>query len=247
MNKTSSLRRIAIMLSGVLLTACQPLSEVGRAPAFSAPDQSIEQAALYRVPLPDSSEPRSPTAPSSLWSVSQRSLLGDRRAGQQGDIMTVVIEINDSAEISNNTSRGRTGSSSMAVPQFFGIPQAIDRKNAGGFSIGAGIETNSGSSFAGNGSVRRNEKLTLRVASTVVEVLPNGVLRIEGRQEVRVNHELRELLVTGFVRPTDISRQNEITYDKIAGARISYGGRGVISTMQQPRYGEQIIDILAPF
>ncbi|MDD7970158.1 flagellar basal body L-ring protein FlgH [Roseinatronobacter alkalisoli] len=247
MNKTSSGHHAAIMLCAITLMACQPLNEVGRAPAFSSPDHSIEHAALYRVPLPESADPRSPTAPSSLWSVGQRSLLGDRRAGGQGDIMTVVIEINDSAEISNNTSRGRTGSSSMGIPQFFGLPQAIDSKNEGGFSIGAGIETNSGSSFSGNGSVRRNEKLTLRVASTVVEVLPNGVMRIEGRQEVRVNHELRELLVTGYVRPTDISRQNEITYDKIAGARISYGGRGVISTMQQPRYGQQIIDILAPF
>lgn len=229
------------------LAACQPLNEVGRAPAFSPPEDTIEHATLYRAAVPDMSQPRLPVSQASLWSVDHRSLLGDRRASRRGDIMTVVIEINDSAEISNSTSRGRTGSSSMGVPQLFGIPQMLDRKNEGGFSIGAGIETNSGSSFSGNGSVRRNERLTLRIASTVVDVLPNGVLRIEGRQEVRVNHELRELVVTGFVRPSDVSRQNEITYDKIAGARISYGGRGVISTVQQPRYGEQIIDIIAPF
>jgi flagellar L-ring protein FlgH len=149
--------------------------------------------------------------------------------------------------MSNTTGRGRTGSTSMGVPQFLGLPQALDAKNQGGLQIGAGIETNNASSFSGNGSVRRSEQLQLRVASTVVETLPNGVLRIEGRQEVRVNHELRDLIVTGFVRPTDISRRNEITYDKIAGARISYGGRGVISSVQQPRYGEQILEILAPF
>ena len=89
--------------------------------------------------------------------------------------------------------------------------------------------------------------MTLRVAATVTDVLANGTLRIEGTQEVRVNHEIRELVVTGYVRPVDVSRQNEITYDRIAGARISYGGRGQISDMQQPRYGQQIADIILPF
>ena len=231
----------------MFLFACQPLGDVGRAPAFSPPEATTEHAALYRMPLPERTEVLRNTDHASLWSAGQRSLLGDRRAGRQGDILTVVIEINDSAEISNNTSNGRSGTNSMAAPQFFGIPQLIDRNLPGGLAVGAGIETSSSNSFSGSGSVRRNEKLTLRVASTVVERLPNGVMRIEGQQEVRVNHELRELLVTGFVRAEDISRQNEITYDKIAGARISYGGRGIISNVQQPRYGAQIADIIAPF
>ncbi len=233
--------------AALLLAACQPLSEVGRAPEFSPPEKTVEHAALYRLPMPETTSATRAVDHASLWSANQRSLLGDRRASRPGDILTVVIEINDSAEISNNTARGRSGSSSMGVPEFFGVPQAIDRRLPGGLSVGAGIETGNSSDFSGSGSVRRNEQLTLRVASTVVERLPNGVLRIEGRQEVRVNHELRELLVTGHVRPEDISRLNEITYDKIAGARISYGGRGIISTVQQPRWGEQITEILAPF
>lgn len=239
--------RPALVLLPLALAACQPLSEVGRAPDFSRPETSIETAALYRVPLPQTDALAPPNARASLWSQGQRSLLGDRRASGQGDILTVVIEIDDSAEMSNTTARGRTGNTSMGVPQFLGLPQAFDARNQGGVQIGAGIETQNASSFNGNGSVRRNERLALRVAATVVESLPNGVLRIEGRQEVRVNHELRDLIVTGFVRPTDISRRNEISYDKIAGARISYGGRGVVSTVQQPRYGEQIVEILAPF
>ena len=109
------------------------------------------------------------------------------------------------------------------------------------------VSTTSKSGSSGDGSVSRNEKLTLRVAATVVEKLPNGVLRIEGSQEVRVNFEIRELLVSGYVRPADISRKNEITYDKIASARISYGGRGQITDVQQPRYGQQIADIILPF
>lgn len=240
-------RTILMTAALAALTACQPLSEVGRAPDFSRIEDSREAAAIYRVPLPATHAADAPAARSSLWSSNQRSLLGDRRATAQGDILTVVIEINDSAQMSNTTARSRSGNTSLGVPQFLGLPQAFDRKNEGGLQLGAGIATNNSSSFSGNGTVSRSETLTLRIATTVVEALPNGVLQIEGRQEVRVNHELRDLIVTGFVRPTDISRRNEITYDKIAGARISYGGRGTLSAVQQPRYGEQILDILAPF
>ncbi|MGB3147769.1 MAG: flagellar basal body L-ring protein FlgH, partial [Paracoccaceae bacterium] len=109
------------------------------------------------------------------------------------------------------------------------------------------VNSSSSSNFQGTGSVQRKEKLTLRIAATITEVLPNGVLRIQGSQEVRVNYEIRELIVAGFVRPEDIARQNEVTYDKIAGARISYGGRGQISDVQQPRYGQQILDQVLPF
>ena len=133
------------------------------------------------------------------------------------------------------------------MPSLFGIPQRLDASLPDGASMADAVDTSSNSTFSGNGSVSRKEKLTLRIAATVVEELPNGVLRIEGQQEVRVNNELRELIVTGYVRPADISRQNEITYDKIAGARISYGGRGQITEVQQPRYGQQISDIILPF
>ena len=135
----------------------------------------------------------------------------------------------------------------MAIPSLLGIPQRLDTYLPDGATSADAVSTTSSSSYSGNGNVARKEKLMLRVAATVVEELPNGVLRIEGRQEVRVNNELRELLVSGYVRPVDVSRQNEITYDKIAGAQISYGGRGQISDVQQPRYGQQIADAILPF
>ena len=197
--------------------------------------------------LPDEVARASAPAPASLWSGGRGSLLGDRRAEQRGDILTVVIEIDDKAEISNSTGRSRSGSESMRIPSLVGIPQRIDRVLPTGANLANAVSTDSASSFQGDGSVSRNEKLTLRVAATVVERLPNGVLRVQGSQEVRVNFEVRELIVQGFIRPEDISRQNEITYDKIAGARISYGGRGQITDVQQPRYGQQVADILLPF
>jgi len=234
-----------LLLMGI--AACQPLSTVGRAPEFAPLEPRLEHAALYNVPLPAMTERPVPAASASLWSAGQRSLLGDRRASLPGDILTVVIEINDRAEISNSTQRGRTGSQSMGVPQFFGLPQVADRYLPAGVSMENAVQTQSTSAFQGSGTIARNERVMLRVATTVIERLPNGVLRIEGSQEVRINNELRDLIVTGFIRPEDISRRNEITYDRIAGARISYGGRGQITQMQQPRYGQQISEILLPF
>lgn len=202
---------------------------------------------MYSASLPEYTDPAAPSDAASLWTAGRSSLLGDRRAAQTGDILTVVIEIDDSAEIKNSSSRSRAGSDKMAVPSLFGIPERLNRDMPAGSDLDSAVDTTSSSSYKGDGSVKRNEKLTLRVAATVVEELPNGVLRIEGQQQVRVNFELRELLVSGFVRPIDISRQNEITYDRMAGAQISYGGRGQITDVQQPRYGQQVADVLLPF
>lgn len=235
------------LLITLCCAGCSRLEEVGRAPSFSALEGSNQHHAMYSAPLPRSADPDGPTAPSSLWSSERGALFGDRRAGQRGDILTVVIEIDDSARISNETERSRASGEEMAIPSLLGLPQRLDEELPEGASMAEAADLSSASRYAGEGSVARTERLTLRLAATVVEQLPNGVLRIEGQQEVRVNNELRELILTGYVRPVDISRQNEITYDKIAGARISYGGRGQITDVQQPRYGQQITDILLPF
>lgn len=229
------------------LAACGRLAEVGKAPDFTPVAGSTEFNAIYSRSLPLSADPNAPADAASLWTADTGSLLGDRRAARRGDILTVVIEIDDRAEITNATDRSRAGADSMGMPQLFGIPQRLDARLPEGASMADAVDTSSSSTYSGQGSVARQEKLTLRVAATVVEELPNGVLRIEGTQEVRVNFELRELVVTGYVRPADISRQNEVSYDRIAGARIAYGGRGQITDVQQPRWGQQVTDAVLPF
>lgn len=239
--------RLPLIALLFLASACGRLDEVGKAPAFTPIEGSYQHYAMHSVPLPEIAEPDGASDAASLWTGGRASLFGDRRAGRRGDILTVVIEIDDRAEISNSSDRSRAGAETMGAPSLFGIPQRLDARLPEGASIAEAVSTNSNSTFAGDGNVKRKEKLTLRIAATVVEELPNGVLRVEGQQEVRVNFELRELVVTGYVRSADISRQNEITYDKIAGARIAYGGRGQISDVQQPRYGQQIVDFILPF
>ncbi|HHI70022.1 MAG TPA: flagellar basal body L-ring protein FlgH [Rhodobacteraceae bacterium] len=237
-----------ILVSALLVTtACAKLDNVGKTPALSPIDGTTEQYAMMSPALPQTVGRKRAVDNASLWNAGRRSLLGDRRAMQKGDILTVMIEIDDKAEISNSTARTRKGAEKAGIPNLLGIPQRINEKLPSGASMDTAFETNSNSSFSGDGSVRRKEKLTLKVAATVIDVLPNGILAIQGSQEVRVNFEIRELLVTGYVRPEDISRQNQITYDKIASARISYGGRGQISDVQQPRYGQQVADIILPF
>ena len=236
---------ILAMLS--LVSACGRSDHIGKAPSFTSPTITSEYNAMMSPGLPLRSETTSPMSQASLWSGTRQSLLGDRRAVQQGDILTVVIEIDEKAEISNATDRSRAGSESLGVPGLFGLPQRLDEQLPDGASSNDLVSINSNSSSSGDGSVKRKEKLTLRVAATIVDVLPNGVLSIAGSQELRVNMEMRELLVTGYVRPEDISRQNEITYDKIASARVSYGGRGQISDVQQPRIGQQVLDVILPF
>ena len=238
---------LPILILSMMVAACSRVDNIGKAPELNPVEMSAEHHAMSASALPQDIPPQGTVDRSSLWSGGRQSLLGDRRAQQSGDILTVVIKIDDRAEFSNSSARARGASEDMSLPNLFGIPQAVDNRLPEGASMANAVGLSSSSSFNGNGSVKRNEKLELRVAATVLGTLPNGVLQIQGTQEVRVNFELRELLVTGFVRPEDISRQNEIPYDKIASARISYGGRGQISDVQQPRYGQQAADIILPF
>lgn len=238
--------RILLLLLVLALAACGDVNRVGRAPEFTPTQDSYAYSAMYSN-LPVETEAGLLSDQSSLWTSQRSSLLGDHRAQRRGDILTVVVEIDDQAQFKDTTGRSRSGSESMGMPSLFGIPQRLDESMPDGATSASLVSTSSSSTFSGNGSVSRGEKVTLRLAVTVVEELPNGVLRIEGRQEVRVNNELRELLISGYVRPDDISRQNEVTYDKIAEAQISYGGRGLLTDAQVPRLGQQFVDQILPF
>ncbi|WP_170342457.1 flagellar basal body L-ring protein FlgH [Ruegeria arenilitoris] len=237
----------SLLLAILSLSACGRLDHLGKPPSLSPTTETPEHVAMLWPGLPLHTQSQRAVDGASLWSGGQQSLLGDQRAIKKGDILTVVIELDEKAEISNDTNRSRGSSEDLKVPGLLGLPQRAAKHLPHGASLDEAVSIDSASVSKGKGSVKRKEKLTLRVAATVIDVLPNGVLSISGTQELRVNFELRELLVSGYVRPQDISRQNEITYDKIASARVSYGGRGQITDVQQPRYGQQVLDALLPF
>jgi flagellar L-ring protein precursor FlgH len=186
-----------------------------------------------------------PATANSLWRQGARSFLRDQRAAEVGDIVTVLVQIGDSAALKNESSRDRTGSERAGLPNLFGLENSLrDRLRANPDSL---LSINSSGAATGTGTIQRNETVLLRVAGVVSQVMPNGNLVVVGRQEVRVNSELRELQLSGVIRPQDIASDNTVRHDRMAEARISYGGRGQITDVQTPRYGQQVLDLILPF
>lgn len=241
------MRYAHILCLSLAVAGCGRAAHIGRPPELTSPRQTEEFMAMTNPPLDLPVDSGRPEASASLWAGTQSSLISDRRAAIRGDILTVTIQIDDRAEISNSSGRSRSAREKVSIPQLMGLPQRLAGELPEGASFDELADASASSSYKGSGNISRRDKLTLRVAATVIDRLPNGSLHIVGTQEVRVNNELRELTVSGFVRPGDIDRNNEIAYDRIAGARISYGGRGHITDVQQPRYGQQIADILLPY
>lgn len=206
-------------------------------------DQTMAEAGRVQVPMPDPEPYRAPTRAeaASLWQRGSRGFFGDQRASRVGDLLTVTIEIKDEAQLENESDRSRSSSTSVDTPSVLGL-------NVGGLvTDGKLVNLNSESSDNGQGSIQRNETISLKIAALVTQKLPNGNFVIAGRQEVKVNHELRELRVAGIIRPVDIEMDNTVPYDKIAEARITYGGRGQLSKVQQPRYGSDALDVILPY
>jgi len=186
-------------------------------------------------------------SPNSLWRAGARAFFIDQRAGRVGDILTVQIDIDDSATTSNSSSSSRSSSSELGVPNFFGFESTIGKIFPSQFDNNAMIGTESAASNAGAGAVTRQEKISLTIAAVIAQVLPNGNLVIQGTQEVRTNNEVRHLTVSGIVRPEDITAQNTIKHSQIAEARINYGGRGDQSRVQKTPYGQALVEKLSPF
>lgn len=247
-----SLARRGAPLFAVALTLCgcgsmiDRLENVGKAPDLSAVEDPTAKPGYRPVSMPMPSPEPVAYAPNSLWSKGSRAFFKDQRARRIGDILTVTVVITDKAKIDNTTGRSRAETDSTSVG---GVPGAIIDKALlpAGMAASNLVDNTTKTSQTGSGSVDRSETLSTNIAALVTQVLPNGNLAIEGRQEVRVNNEIRELIVAGVVRPEDIASDNTIESSKIAEARISYGGRGQITDVQQPRYGTQVMDVLMPF
>jgi flagellar L-ring protein precursor FlgH len=241
-------RYLVIALLPVLLGGCSALDRlknVGEQPALSSIENPTAQPGYKPVQMPMPAPQPAVYNPNSLWRSGSRAFFKDQRAMQVGDIMTVKVKFTDNAKIENGTARSRSSKEDSGVTDFIG--SKLLTGDAQKLLPGKLLSADGTSSTDNKGSVNRNEQLLTNVAAVVVQVLPNGNLVVEGKQEVRVNFEIRELIVAGIVRPEDIESDNTIDSTKIAQARIAYGGRGQITDVQQPRYGQQVMDILLPF
>ncbi|RXT56975.1 flagellar basal body L-ring protein [Bosea sp. Tri-44] len=246
MTRTNPLSIPAALGLSLMLGACgaaDRLANVGQAPALSPIEDPTAAKGYKPVQMPMPPIEHASFAPNSLWRTGSRAFFKDQRARQVGDLVTVKVKVTDRAQLDNTTKRSRKNGEDLGAENFFGAESKWSKK-ADPSSL---LKLDSDSSSEGTGSVRRAEQLATNVAAAVTQTLPNGNLVIEGKQEIRVNFEVRELIVAGVIRPEDIESDNTIESAKIAQARIAYGGRGQITDVQQPRYGQQVMDILLPF
>lgn len=234
----------ALLVAG--LSACNTmsrLSEVGSGPELSKIEDPQAKKGYQPVSLPMPTPTPAERNPNSLWRAGSKAFFKDQRAAKVGDLITVEIVIKDQAKLQNETQRSRDNSDTANLNNFLGFQSA----GLLGAKLDPSVDLGSTTKNDGKGAITRSESVELKLAAIITQTLPNGNLVLQGKQEVRVNEELRDLVITGVIRPEDVTSTNTVSYEKIAEARISYGGRGQVSDVQQPRYGQQIFDILMPF
>ena len=231
------------------LTACSAdrLSKIGKEPELTKIANPMTQEGYQPVSLPMPAPEQVSKEKNSLWASNRQTFFKDQRANNVGDIITVVIEIDDEAKLDNTTEKTRTSSESAGLDSFLGIETDLGEVLPNNVNPSALVEGGADSNFEGEGTIDRKEEIEVKLAALITQILPNGNLVIHGRQEVAVNYEKRVLAVDGVIRPQDIAVDNSIPYEQIAEARIAYGGEGQLSDVQQPRYGQQLYDVIFPF
>jgi flagellar L-ring protein precursor FlgH len=242
--------RTALLLATLALSGCgnvTRLSEVGRPPALSPMGDPTREPGYRPLTMPMPALQRAEPQDNALWRNGSRAFFKDQRAAQVGDILTVLVEVNDSAGLKNSSTTSRTGTGGMGLTNMFGLEGIIPRVLGAGVNPANLISSDSKSTNTGSGELKRTDAVTVKLAGVVTQVLPNGNLVIAARQEVRVGSELRELAVAGVIRPQDIASDNTVKHDRMAEARIAYGGRGQLTDQQSPRWGQQILDQITPF
>lgn len=239
--------KCAVLFLLLPLAGCgmvQRLGEVGSPPTMS-PSEDPTKAPGYRpLTLPMPLPPPGPHEADSLWRPGARAFFKDRHASKVGDLVTVVVNMNDAADLKNVSSAARDSNEHAGIPHLFGLENTMAHVPMDPANL---IALNSANANNGTGQIQRNENVTLRLAGVVTQVLPNGNLVVAASQEFRVNSELRVLSVSGVIRPEDIASDNTVQHDRMAEARIAYGGRGQLTTVQTPRWGQQAMDIILPF
>ena len=243
---------LLLVLAAITVTGCGTRSFKDRDPEVSKINVNQDELRV-QVPMPDPTATRTfyRAEAASLWNPGTKGFFADQRATTVGDLLTVNIEINDEASFSNASNTSRGGASTIGKPILFGYENKLNKVlpglSATDVPQGDLAQLSSTTSANGSGKLKRGESIKLKIAALVIQELPNGSLVIAGRQEVKVNNELRELRIAGIIRPQDIGTDNTIPYEKIAEARIVYGGRGQISRSQRTNYGGTIADIILPY
>jgi flagellar L-ring protein FlgH len=240
----------ALAVAAVALSGCNAfsrISQIGEAPPLTTIQDPKTQPGYQPVSLPMPTPIVGERQPNSLWKAGSRAFFKDQRAANVGDILTVLVSFDDKAQFNNETQVQRTTNEQDTMPNAMGFESQLQKILPRAANPASLINVTGATNNDGKATINREEQVTLEVAALVTQVLPNGNLVVQGHQEIRVNYEVRDLQIAGVLRPQDISSINTVPLDKLAEARVSYGGRGQLTNDQQPRYGEQMLDVIAPF
>ncbi|MGH6671051.1 MAG: flagellar basal body L-ring protein FlgH [Xanthobacteraceae bacterium] len=248
LNRAVLLRCALLSTVAVLSTSCSTfdqLKHIGQTPPLSPVQNPTTQPGYKPVQMPMPTPQPAIYNPNSLWRNGSRAFFNDQRAHQVGDILTVKVNINDTAEFQDQTELTRSTSEDSQITNFLGANTIANPSKA--ILPGSLLTTDGSTQMNGNGTINRQDQLVTNVAAVVTQVLPNGNMVIEGKQEIRLNSEMRELIIAGVVRPEDIQSDNTIELPKIAEARVAYGGKGTLTNIQTQPWGQQVTSIALPF
>ena len=240
---------IVLLAAATPLAACSSVSTALKGPQMQpmsypsalVPTEALPIGASSREPLPQ------PASANSLWRTGARQFFHDQRAQRVGDIITVLVQINDSANISNATAATKTSANKAGITNFLGLESTLGRILPKAFDPSNAVNTNTSLSAQGTGTITRQDQINLTIAAVVTQVLPNGNMVIQGRQQVKTNNDVRELTVAGIVRPEDITSANTILHTQLAEARISYGGQGDLAAVQKTPGATALMQRFSPF
>jgi flagellar L-ring protein precursor FlgH len=245
------MRRAALLSTALLLpclAACASVHEAVDGPKMGPMSYPTALVGQTQPEFESAREPPpSPVTANSLWRTGARTFFNDQRAGRVGDIVTVIVTVNDSAKTQNTTNTNLTTNNAIGVPNFLGLESSLGKILPGAFDPTKVLTTNTVAASAGTGGVNRAEQISVTMAAVVTQVLPNGNMVIQGTQEIKTNNDVRQLTVAGLIRPEDISSSNTILSSQIAEARINYGGRGDISAVQKTPVGTALVQRFWPF
>lgn len=248
---TTTLKLVLGTVAALGLSACSStldrLGNVGKDPALSQIENPTKRSDYQPVSMPMPAPSHEIQQANSLWLSGRKSFFKDQRAGQVGDILTVIVDIRDTARLENKSEKTKGANEKMGMPNMFGLNNQIEKMLPGDVDMSELVGVTSSTKDTGKGKIERDEEIELKVAAVITQILPNGNMVIHGKQQVRVSNERRDLEVAGIIRPEDITVNNSISYEKIAEARIAYGGQGMITDANRPRYGNEVLDILLPF
>jgi flagellar L-ring protein FlgH len=224
-------KRSLMLIPLLLLTGCLATSY----------DAAMKREPIVMPPAPP--EVRASFAPGSIWpgATSNNLLFTDRKARNIGDIVTIVIDEKAEGENNANTDTKRQTSTTAGITGF--VQTNPDQRYVAGYSLGGASDN----SLKGEGKTNRDGILKGRLSARVVRVLPNGNLVIEGRRMLTVNAEDQFMVITGVIRPDDVTTDNLINSQYISDARIVYAGKGVVDDKMRPGWMTRVVDWVWPF